>query len=167
MYTYKPDLAIESGLTLDKLDRLSQSDFKALEYAYLADGALDADFYLQEYSDVKNDGVNPFTHYAENGSKLAENRYPNPAFKGLAESETILLASANTDFQVVKDAASTIDESDTVELAFAPAIPLVYYTIYGAVVFTVIGLKTLRQANSWNEAFQNNILSISPLQNRL
>ena len=155
LYTYKPDLAIESGLTLDKLDRLSQSDFKALEYAYLADGALDADFYLQEYSDVKNDGVNPFTHYAETGSKLAENRYPNPAFKGLAESETILLASANTDFQVVKDAASTIDESDTTELAFAPAIPLIYYTISGVVVFTIIGLETLRQANSWNEALES------------
>ena len=156
LYSYKSDLAVESGLTLDKLDRLSQSDFKALDYAYLADGEFDADFYLQEYSDVKNDGINPVTHYAETGSKLAENRYPNPAFKGLAESETILLASANTDFQVVKDAASTIDESDTVELAFAPAIPLVYYTIYGAVVFTVIGLETLRQANSWNEAFQSN-----------
>ena len=49
----------------------------------------------------------------------------------------------------------SLDESETIELAFVQAIPIIYYLATGAVVFTAIGLEALRQANSWDEIFGN------------
>lgn len=161
LFSYKSNLDITSGLNLDKVNQLSLSDFQALEYAYLANGAFDSEFYLQEYDDVRNAGVNPVTHYGQNGQLLRENRYPNPVFKSLVEADEILIASANTDFQLVKDAAATFDQSETIEVAAVPlAIPVIYYTVAGAVAFTILGLEAIRQANSWNEAIEQSDFGI-------
>ena len=79
LFNYKdPTLSFDSGLTLDQLSRFNQSDFEALDYAFTGDEAFDADYYLAQNIDVREDGVNPFTHYVNNG--VSEGRDPNATF---------------------------------------------------------------------------------------
>ena len=79
LFNYKdPTLNFDSELTLDQLSRFNQSDFEALDYAFTGDEAFDADYYLAENIDVREDGVNPFTHYVNNG--VSEGRDPNATF---------------------------------------------------------------------------------------
>ena len=79
LFNYKnPTLDLESGLTVDKLSQFSQSDFKALDYAFTGDEAFDGNYYLTQNTDVRDAGINPFTHYIETGS--SEGRDPNAVF---------------------------------------------------------------------------------------
>ena len=79
LFNYKdPTLNFDSELTLDQLSRFNQSDFEALDYAFTGDEAFDADYYLAQNIDVREDGVNPFTHYVNNGA--FEGRNPNASF---------------------------------------------------------------------------------------
>ena len=79
LYDYKdPTLNLDSGLTLDQLSRFNQSDFQALDYAFTGDEAFDAEYYLAENIDVREDGVNPYYHYINNGA--FEGRDPNATF---------------------------------------------------------------------------------------
>ena len=79
LFNYKnPTLSLDSDLTIEELGQFNQSDFKALDYAFTGDEAFDGDYYLAQNTDVRDDGVNPFTHYMETGA--SEGRDPNAVF---------------------------------------------------------------------------------------
>ena len=79
LFNYKdPTLNFDSRLTLNQLSRFNQSDFEALDYAFAGDEAFDVDYYLAQNIDVREDEVNPFTHYVNNGA--FEGRNPNASF---------------------------------------------------------------------------------------
>ena len=71
-------MKIKSGLNLDKLAQFSLNDFKALDFSFTGSETFDAEFYITQYPDVAQAGVNPFAHYMETG--YSEGRQPNATF---------------------------------------------------------------------------------------
>ena len=97
LFSYKdPSFEIEKGLTIPKLSQINQSDLKALDFSFTGSETFDAEFYITQYPDIKQAGVNPFAHYMETGYN--EGRKPNAGFDTtyyLAKNPDVAQASVN------------------------------------------------------------------------
>ena len=119
----------------------------------------DTDYYLEQNPDVAAAGVNPLQHYLEDGR--SEGRGSNFVFDSFNKSEVVFAASANLSdeqFQTFKDSALPNDRG--IEVAAAPAIPIIIYYLYGAIAITAVTPALLESANNIRELIQGNDIDI-------
>ena len=156
LFDYKnPDLEVDENLTIEQLSRFNADDFRALDYAESNPGVLevfDSEFFLEEYPNVEEAGVNPFANYYEFGQNGG--RYPNEVFKTFGESEEVLVVSADltsSEFAEFQTLASANAYGDG---GLSEAI---LWFIGGLIIFVDSGIKAIEDSQNSGELFEQTI----------